>query len=505
MCGSKKVQSVQVNNYHRHRLGLLLNHGGTDQLCPRVTIDQLPDEVLLEIFSFYMALSGGEDAWHTLVHVCQRWRYVVFGSPRRLDLRLFCKNLNGTLTKSLDIWPELPIAIRVYYAKALQPPSVTDVISVVKRNDRVCKISIINAPSSLLKEVAAISEPFPALIELELLASSYAADPPILPDSFLGGSVPHLRLFNLSGISFPAIGKLLSSTRDLVTLYLGSIPPSGYISPEAMVNMLSPLTRLKAIHLNFLDCPHFVIHGASQRPSVLARVILPALATFSFSGLDRSYLEEVVSRIDAPLDCIDVTLFNQPVFDIPLLRDFISRTKIFNAPHRADTSFSNGNASISLFRRKRDIDFKVLELTIFYDDNSHLSSRLRSCSSFLLPLLSLERLSIYDLPSGRWQEVENTHWMELLRPFIAVKDLVLNEPTILSIASVLQELVEDQVADILPALQNIFLEGFESSGPVPEGIGKFIAARELSGRTVIVHYRETKEETYQIHSEVGDL
>ena len=470
-----------------------------------MTINQLPDEILLEIFSFYMALSDGglEDAWHTLVHVCQQWRNVVFGSPRRLDLRLLCMNLNGTLTKSLDTWPELPIVVHVYYGRIGSPPSVADVISVVKRNDRVCQISIDNAPNMLLKEVAAISEPFPALIELEI--SSFEADSPILPDSFLGGSVPNLRSFNLWGIPFPAIGKLLSSTRDLVTLYLGSIPPSGYISPEAMVNMLSPLTRLKAIHLNFLDCPHFVIHGASQRPSVLARVILPALATFSFSGLDRSYLEEVVSQIDAPLDCIDVTLFNQPVFDIPLLRDFISRTKIFNAPHRADTSFSNGNASISLFRQKRDIDFKVLELTIFYDDNSHLSSRLRSCSSFLLPLLSLERLSIYDLPSGRWQEVENTHWMELLRPFIAVKDLVLNEPTILSIASVLQELVEDQVADILPALQNIFLEGFESSGPVPEGIGKFIAARELSGRTVIVHYRETKEETYQIHSEVGDL
>jgi hypothetical protein len=27
-------------------------------------------------------------AWHTLVHVCRKWRTVVLGSPRRLDLRL---------------------------------------------------------------------------------------------------------------------------------------------------------------------------------------------------------------------------------------------------------------------------------------------------------------------------------------------------------------------------------------------------------------------------------
>jgi hypothetical protein len=496
MCGSKKVQSVQVNNYYRHRLGLLLNHGGTDQLYPRVTIDLLPDEVLLEIFSFYMALSDEEDAWHTLVHVCQRWRYVVFGSPRRLDLRLFCRNLNGTLTKSLDIWPELPIAIRVYYGKACQPPSVTDVISVVKRNDRVCKISINNAPSSLLKEVAAISEPFPALIELELSTSSYAVDPPILPDSFLGGSVPHLRLFNLWGIPFPAMGKLLSSTRDLVTLYLGSIPPSGHIPPEAIVNILSGLTRLKKLHIGFYN-RQFWGHGASQSSSVLSRVVLPALTTFDFSG-NSKYLEEIVSRITAPLDCIDVALFDPPVVDIPLLRDFISRTKIFNAPNRADISFSNGNASVSLFRRKGDIDFKVLKLVIFYD-YSHLSSCLRSCSSFFPPLPSLEHLGVYKsryLPSGGQDEVENTQWMELLRPFITVRDLVLDEPAVLSVASALQELVREQVTKILPALQNIFLEGFESPDPVPEGIVKFIAAREHSGRSVIVHYLETKEERY---------
>ena len=49
----------------------------------------LPDVALLEIFDFY----GDEEhteAWRTLVHVCQKWRNVVFGSPRRLDLRLYC-------------------------------------------------------------------------------------------------------------------------------------------------------------------------------------------------------------------------------------------------------------------------------------------------------------------------------------------------------------------------------------------------------------------------------
>ena len=87
-----------------------------------MTINKLPDELLLESFDFYKAysslLSPFDDdavAWHTLVHVCRRWRHVVFGSPSRLVLRLFC--VNKRLVKVLDIWPELPIIIRIDDAK----------------------------------------------------------------------------------------------------------------------------------------------------------------------------------------------------------------------------------------------------------------------------------------------------------------------------------------------------------------------------------------------------
>jgi hypothetical protein len=212
-------------------------------------------------------------------------------------------------------------------------------------------------------------------------------------------------------------------------------------------------------------------------------------------------LEEIVSRIDAPLDCITVTLSDQ-VVNVPLLRDFIGRTKVLNAPYRAGTFFSNCNARISLFQRKGDVDFKVLDLWILcpiLGPDSHLSSLAWAWSSFLPPLPSLEQLGIYEsgyLPSGWQHDVENIQWMELLRPFITVKYLVLDEPFVLSIASALQELVGERVTEILPALQNIFLEGFESPGLVPEGIGKFIAARELFGCPVTVQYRETKQERY---------
>ena len=82
-----------------------------------ITIDILPDDVLLEIFDWCRMGHDPDQTpfspiwiWHGLVHVCQRWRQLVFGSSRRLDLQIFCTN--GTpVMENLDFWPPLPIAI----------------------------------------------------------------------------------------------------------------------------------------------------------------------------------------------------------------------------------------------------------------------------------------------------------------------------------------------------------------------------------------------------------
>jgi hypothetical protein len=132
-----------------------------------------------------------------------------------------------------------------------------------------------------------------------------------------------------------------------------------------------------------------------------------------------------------------------------------------------------------------------------WDPQLQLPSLVQACGSLFSPFPSLEHLGIYK--SAYWPfplqyEVGNTQWMELLRPFFAVKGLVLDGPFVLSVASALQELVGERATEILPALQNIFLKGFQSSGaPAPEGITKFIAARELSGRPVIVYHGEPGE------------
>jgi hypothetical protein len=379
-----------------------------------------------------------------------------------------------------------------------EPPSVTDIISILKkRHDRVCQISIDNVPNSFLEQVGEIIAPFPALIELRLTAFDDFGDPPTLPDSFLGGSAPRLRSLDLWGIPFPVTGKLLLTTRDLVILSLEFIrlPPSGFASPEEMVIILSTLTRLKTLQLRF-KTPRFWTYGARGRPPVLTRVILPALTNFDYHG-DSEYLEGVVSRIDAPLDSIVMAFSHELVVsDIPLLRDFICRTKIPDAPHRVDTCLTYIDARIALFKRKGDVDFKVLNLKMPCSrdvSNSRVWLLVQACGTFLPLLPNLEHLSVqnFECIPLQWQdEVYNTRWMVFLCLFITVKDLTLDELAVLSVSPALEELVGERVTEILPVLQNIVLEGNPPSGLVPEGIAKFVAARELSGHPAIVHHRQ---------------
>jgi hypothetical protein len=101
----------------------------------------------------------------------------------------------------------------------------------------------------------------------------------------------------------------------------------------------------------------------------------------------------------------------------------------------------------------------------------------------------LEDLYTYEDPYSPpdWKDdIENELWLQLLHSFAPVKNLYLSEQFAQRIGPALQELAEGRTTEVLPALQNIFLEGLESSGPVQEGIGKLVAARQVASRPIEV-------------------
>ena len=89
-----------------------------------------------------------------------------------------------------------------------------------------------------------------------------------------------------------------------------------------------------------------------------------------------------------------------------------------------------------------------------------------------------------------WKDypIGNNLWMQLLLPFTAVKNLYLSEEFAPGIASALQELVGSRITEVLPRLQNIFVEELDQLEPFDfrENIEQFIVARQLSDRPITI-------------------
>ena len=453
----------------------------------------LPDDLLLEIFDFCVDENENEieglEAWQTLVHACRRWRTGVFGSPRRLSLRLVCAD-ETPARDTLDVWPALPLVL--WCSFSLKKVKMDNIVAVLERNNRVCQISLSGISSSDLENIsAAMQVPFPELTSLQLWSDDEIYETAaVLPELFLGGSAPRLRFLYLCGIPFPGLPNLLLSATHLVTLLLCDIPHSGYFSPEAMVAALSTMTCLEELTLQF-QSPLSHPDPASRRPPPPTRFVVPVLRYFEFKGVSEC-LDYLVARIDAPrIFLLVVTFFNQIVFDTPHLAQFISRIPRLKLLDTADVIFNAGASSVKLTGTSRtngaagsgnlEVKIQCREL------DWQVSSVEQVCTSCLPPLSILEDLYITAEPYWQpyWQDnVENALWLELLRPFTAVKNLHLSDEFARRIVPALQELVGSRTTEILPALENIFLDGLEPSGLVQEGIDRFVATRLVTSHPI---------------------
>ena len=458
-----------------------------------ITIDDLPDDVLLEIFDFsvdeykdrgHFYLTKGEiESWQSLVHVCRRWRSLVFASPRRLNLQLCCTPITSART-SLNVWPALPLLIH-------GGGPVDNMIAELEHNDRIRGIKIYLKPYAMQeieKLWTAMQVSFPELTTLHLLHDD-SSSVPVLSDSFLRGSAPRLRYLFLMSIPIPGIPKLLLSATHLVELRLYNTPHSGYISPEAMVTCLSALTSLQLLQLEFQSpqsCPDL----ESVPPFLPTRFVLPTLATFWFKGACE-YLEEFVARIDAPqVYKLEITFFNDIHFDTPELTQFISRTPTLGVYDEARLIFNVRHAVVKLQARPEPSNNRMVQVNILCQVSDwQLSFLAQMCTLSLRPFLTMENLYIYEKKYARleWKDdIEDSEWLDLLRPFTAVKNLYLSEESVPRIAPALQELAGERTTEVFPTLQNLFLQGFRPSEPVHEGIARFISARQLINQPVVI-------------------
>ncbi|KAI0293317.1 hypothetical protein B0F90DRAFT_1928274 [Multifurca ochricompacta] len=486
-CLFSKIKKKQTD---RHGSGLHDNDTGEDHEW--VVINSLPDDVLLEIFNHYRLLAvlyGPTDKvweWHGLTHVCRRWRYLIFASPRRLDLRLLCTH--GTpVRRTLDCWPALPVSIQYGGVVGRPPPALKDednIIAALEHPARTYQIQLALTKSLFDKLAALKQRPFPAL-EYFRLMSLDEGELSALSSTILCESAPRLRFLFLGGIPFPMLPKFLLSTKDLVVLQLLRIPSAGYFSPESLVTSLSGMTQLETLYIEFAS-PSSRRNRRSLPP--LRRAVLSSLTEFTFHGISE-YLEDVVAGIDTPaLDYFYVTLFNQLIFDVPQLHHFISRTEKLRGFDKATLkSFENGvsiaisqpvgtdtSGYLTLWIACKPLDWQVSSIAEICNQSSTLFSR-------------VEELNIHgdDRQPARQEEIGIPEWLEFFRPFTAVRSLDVSEYLGPFVAHALEDASDGPVMEVLPALRLLRFWGSQKSAPVE----KFVTARQLPDQpTLDVRY-----------------
>ena len=456
----------------------------TGSLHQNVTIETLPDDVVLAIFTFYLTnwFYNG-DSWRTLVHVCQRWRYLVFASPGHLNLRLEC-TIKTRAREMLDVWPPLPIAINDD-SKSME--GVDNIIAALELRDRVCQITLCDIPGWKMDTlVPSMLGPFPALQRIHF-AASYHGDSAmvVVPDSFLGGSAPQLQWFMFHDIPFPALPTLLSSTTNLVDLRLTGIPRSGYIPPDVLATCLSAMPRLSTFCFLF-DSPESFPNGETRHHPPLECSTLPALRRLFFKGIYK-YFEDLTARIDTPgIRILEITFFHQPFYDFSQLSRFIGRIEVFMSPAHVDARLSYIGAEVSVSRQTRTNESALLRIRC-NEVELHLQLRhLMQVFSSSLPFSEAESLAIssaYQLERTQLEATaEDSLWLDLLHSFSAVRNLDIDENILTPVAYTLKKVVKERITDVFPAIQELSLGEDLPSGPVLRAIEKFATARGLLTR-----------------------
>ena len=450
----------------------------------------LPDDVLLEIFDFYgntRHLSRIQ-WWHVLSHVCRRWRQIIFESPHRLNLQILCTH-RTPVRKNLGIWPAFPIVINYHNSwSGITPNEEDNIIAALEYPGRVSffKLHMLGIRGSQVTNIVTVMlKPFPVLTHLNI--SAWLGNVPVLPAEFLGGSARRLKEITLSGVPYPALPKLLLSASDLVKLDLFDIPPTGYISPKAMVASLATLPRLKTLIIGF--------QSATSRPDripqpPIKRTLLPALTYFRFKGASE-YLEDLVAQIDGPhLNQIVVAYLNQVVdFQVGQFSKYIDRTvgpEIALFKH-AQFTFSHGSVAFIMYPHAGHSpwDRRPATTIISCEGTDWQVSHIAQVLSHLSAKLShVVHLKLKVEPEGRGlNSTDDVEWLYLLHQFSTVRTLHVSQELAGHVALALEDVTADSemVYEVLPSLDLIRIVGQPASC-----IDKFSAARRLSGHPVTV-------------------
>jgi hypothetical protein len=461
------------------------------------SIDILPDVVLLDIFDFCridklpLQLWIFTWKWELLVHVCRRWRQLIFASPRRLHIQLSCTP--GTpVKKYLSCWPAFPIIIDYGDDMRLTSSDEDNVLAAVACSNRVCALELVVINSQLEKLAKAMQKPYPTLKRLALTSGFNTSN---LPDRFLGGSAPCLQELELGAIPFPTLPTLLSSATSLVKLHLYDIPKSGHIASKVMVAGLAGLTSLRSLHIKLrVTSGEHHPYRRARRESLhrVKRVVLPALHCLVFGG-EFEYSEDFVAQIDTPqLKALALYYsWHQMIkYKVPQLSAFINRSEnlkqiqsrkcLFRVEQSNEVGLRIGGATSGEAERwdpETDLGISLGIPSIrIATQVSHLADVLNCIFPVLPGIFHLTMDSAFFVSGPTYQD--SIGWLQFLRQFSTIQTLLVSRNISCHVSDLLKS-AEEGFREMLPTLNLLCLEDRPLSS-----IQRFITLRRNRGRPV---------------------
>jgi hypothetical protein len=455
--------------------------------------------MILEDVNNVQLLEGGEwnherwwhCRWHKLIQVCRRWRYLVLGSALYLRLSLVCTR--GTpVADMLAQSPPVPLIIDHIDDKYhdLTAEDEEGITLALHHRDRVRRIRLMKPIPSLQKLVTALDGEFPILEFLLIQHQRYHR--PVtecktkleLPETF---RAPHLRQLVLRNFATPIDSPLPTTMGNLVTLFLGNIPSSAYFHPSALLQRLFLMPQLETLWIGFNlnRVEGQLLHTAP----IMTRVTLPNLRWLGFRGAN-AYLEALLPWVTIPLlEKLQVYFFNQMIYSIPHLRQFMSTAGNLR-PKAATFNFDNDCLIVTAYPHQgarmytffmeiggRRLDWQMVSAAqVFHAPGTVLSA---------VEHLTLE-YTRHNISSEWNDEADRTHWREFLGSFSNVKSLLVDRELVGQLSRALNHGEEESPTELLPELQEL---SYFAKGASRYGLSSFIDARRKAGRPVTVNIR----------------
>jgi hypothetical protein len=355
------------------------------------------------------------------------------------------------------------------------------ILLALEQRHRIRHLRLLFPVQKLRKLIMAIDEEFPVLEYLIMGSPLEDNTALVLPETLQAPNLHHLAL---GGFACPIRSRLHPTAVGLVTLCLVIVHPSAYFQPNILLQWISFMPQLESLDILFtFPVPNRDMERQLTHTPITTHISLTNLRIFCFRGVS-AYLETVVCRITAPrLERLQILLFQQLTFSVPLLPQFMNTTENLRFDN-AEIMFKSKEIDVLMFFRKAD-KYAFGVIVDCWHLDWQVSSAAQICNALSQVFSAVESLTlvheVHSQSSEEHNDVDRIDWRNLLRSFINVKTLRVDDGLIEELSRCLRLEDGELPLELLPELQELTCFGSRDTG---DALTSFIDSRQNAGRPV---------------------